>query len=113
MERFNRKALGLIFAGLIVIGMAVLIYTYRLRLALVLDLLVQETGSKKAAALCLVGALFILVCALCWMLFPILLYLGLSDLRRRVLALDDATRLCAHQLGRLRDARDLPQSKNS
>ena len=41
-----------------------------------------------------------------WMLFPIFVYVGLKDLRRRTAELDRTTKLCAHHLARAAADRD-------
>ena len=98
-------------AGIAIIASGALAYVYRARLRLGLGLLVDETGSKSMAALCLVLGLFVLVCLVLWMLFPLLVYTGLKDLRRRTSELDETTRLCARHLARLTDDHDQTREK--
>jgi hypothetical protein len=65
-----------------------------------LDLVAEGTGSRTSAALCLVGALLVLALLLVWLLFPIFMYFGLRDLRRRTAELDRTMKLCAQRLTR-------------
>ena len=69
--------------AIVALSLGALIYTYRVRLGLALDVLIKEIGSKKAAAACIALGLFLLVCLVFWLLFPILAWFGLRSLRRR------------------------------
>ena len=90
-----------IVAGLAALTLAILGYRFRGHLSSAFGLLAEETGGKTVAALSLVGALFILVCAFFWMIFPILVFLGLRDLRHRTARLHETTELCVQQLAQL------------
>jgi hypothetical protein len=105
-----KRALWITLPFLAILALGALGYAYRIRLKVGLDFLVEETGSRTMAALCLILALFTLVCLLLWMLFPLLVYLGLKDLRRRTSELDETTRVCARHLARLADDRIRPQA---
>lgn len=65
-----------------------------------LDLVAVGTGGRTSAALCLVLALLVLAWLLVWLLFPLFVYLGLRDLRRRTAELDRTMKLCARHLER-------------
>jgi hypothetical protein len=104
----------------LVIG--ILGYVYRTPLAQVFDELVDESGSQTAAVVSLVIALGLVLLAILWIVFPLMIYLGLRDLRRRTSELDETTRLCARHLARLAAARapqkvgveeSLPQDKTA
>jgi hypothetical protein len=82
-----------ILAALIVLGIF-----YRRFLLSGLDLVAEATGSRTSAALCLVLALLVLVWLLVWLLFPVFVYFGLRDLRRRTAELDRTMKSCVQRL---------------
>jgi|SRR5579864_8984178 len=82
-----------ILAVLIVVGIF-----YRRFLLSGLDLVAEATGSRTSAALCLALALLVLVWLLVWLLFPVFVYFGLRDLRRRTAELDRTMKLCVPRL---------------
>jgi hypothetical protein len=88
--------------------MAILVlgFIYRRFLLSGLDLIAQGTGSRKTALLAVLGLLLVIGWLLVWLLFPLIVYLGLRDLRRRTTDLDQTTRACLDQLARLTAARD-------
>jgi len=54
-----------------------------------------------SAALCLLLGLLALVWLFVWLLFPLFVYLGMRDLRRRAVELDRTMKLCAQHLARI------------
>src|SRR5689334_22293905 len=107
----RRRTLWLAVGGILLLTLTILGCVYRTRLRTVLHVLVDETGSKKSAVLCVAAALFLLFSLLLWMVFPLLVYAGLKDLRRRTTQLDESTRLCASHLARLTEQGGGPQQK--
>ena len=79
-------------AGLLVLG-----FCYRHFLLSGLDLVAEATGGRTSAALCLALALLALVWLSVWLLFPIFVYFGLRDLRRRTAELDRTMKLYAQR----------------
>lgn len=107
----NRRRMWIGLAAAVVICLGALGYFYRAQLASGFDLVVEETGSATAAAVCLGIGLVALVWMLIWMLFPIVVYLALKDLRRRTSELDESTRICARHLARLNNPPEMPQDE--
>jgi hypothetical protein len=83
------------------LSMGVAGYLYRSTLLAGFDRLVDEAGSRPVAVACLAAALVVLVWVALWMALPILVYIGLKDLRRRAAELNETTKLCARHLARL------------
>jgi hypothetical protein len=113
-QRFhrNRRRIWLGIGLVLVMAAGVSGYIYRSRLRVGFDFLVDETGGNTAAVLSLMIALLALVWVALWFLFPILMYIGLKDLRRRASELEETTKLCARHLARLSgDRQSPPQSK--
>jgi hypothetical protein len=107
----SKRTLWLVVAGIAIIVLGTLGYIYRTRVRLGLDVLVDETGSRTMAVLCVVLSLLVLCCLLLWMVFPLLVYLGLKDLRRRTSELDETTRACARHLAAMAEECDRPKEK--
>jgi hypothetical protein len=105
----RKRAVWLTVAALLVLVLLVLGYFYRRFLLSGLDLVAEATGSRMTAALSLALGLLALIWLLVWMLFPIFVYFGLRDLRRRTAELDRTTKLCAQHLARA--AADRPAAK--
>lgn len=93
----------------LVVVLLVLACIYRRFLLSGLNLVAEGTGSRTSAALCLAGALLALAWLLVWLLFPIFVYFGLRDLRRRTAELDRTMKLCAQHLART--TAELPAAK--
>lgn len=102
-RRFRRTRRWLwIGAGVLaVIGLASLVYFNHALLRWGYDRLAEEMGSHTAAVACLAAALLAALWLVCWMLFPLVVFIGLRDLRRRTLELEETTKLCARHLARL------------
>ncbi len=79
-----------IVPSLILIALAGIAIRYRGHLFSAFGWVTEATGSKSYAALAILLALFILVCVIFWLVLPILLYLGLRDLRQRAAELAKA-----------------------
>lgn len=116
----NRKrAVWLAIVAVAVLSLVVLAYLYRRFLLSGLDLVAEATGSRKTAAVCLALAVVALLWLLVWMLFPIFVYFGLKDLRRRTAELDRTTKLCAQHLARvtadrpISNTHDLPEQRET
>jgi len=108
MQPSNRtkRTFWILAAAAAIIAVGVVGYVYRSRIKLGLGVMVDETGSRTMAAVCVVLGLFALFCLLLWMLFPILFYFGLKDLRGRTSELNETTKVCACHLARLAEERD-------
>ena len=96
-SRLGKRAVWIAIAGVLAV-LLVLGFIYRHYLLSGLDLVAEATGSRTSAALCLALALLALVWLLVWLLFPIFVYFGLRDLRRRTAELDRTMKLCAQHL---------------
>lgn len=79
-----------IVPSLILLALAGVTIRYRGHLFSAFGWITEATGSKSYAALAILLTLFILVCAIFWLILPILLYLGLRDLRQRAAELAKA-----------------------
>jgi hypothetical protein len=89
-----------IASAAVLAALLVLAFFLRHFLLSALDLVAEGTGSRTSAALCLLGGLLVLALLLVWVLFPIFVYFGLRDLRRRTAELDRTMKLCAQGLAR-------------
>ena len=98
-------------AGLVVLALGILSYRFRGHLSSGFGLLADATGGRTVAVLCLILALFVLVCTVCWMSLPILLFFGLSDLRRRSARLEQSAALCVRHLAQLSSREHFPASE--
>src|SRR5262245_37103930 len=100
-RRYNGwKALLIIFfIALVVLGY--LAYRYRGHLFSAFGWITDETGGKTPAVLSIALALGMLVCFVFWMIFPILVYFGLKDLRRRTAELNETAQTCARLLSQV------------
>ncbi len=96
-----RKVAWLVVSAIVLLTLFILACVYRRHLLNGFDLLAGETGGRMIAALILALALFVLVCGVAWMLFPIFVYLGLRNVRRQLAELDDTAKSCARQLSQL------------
>ncbi len=94
----RRKLAIWLTVGVVVVGLFVLVCIYRRFLLSGLDLIAEGTGSRLTALGALALGFLVLVWLIFWMLFPVFVFLGLRDLRRRTSELDRTTRLCARQL---------------
>src|SRR5262249_34993720 len=104
----NKTILCGVMAATAIGALAALAFLYRTRLRLGLHLLVDETGSKSIAVVCLILGAFVLASLGLWMISPILVYFGLRDLNRRTAALQETTQLCARHLAELAGPSDGP-----
>jgi hypothetical protein len=95
------KRAVLIALAVLVAAMLLLVFFYRRFLLSGLDLVGEATGGRTSAALCLLLGLLILIWLLVWLLFPLFVYLGMRDLRRRTVELDRTMKLCAQHLTRI------------
>lgn len=98
---------------LLLLTIGVLGYYYRGHITSGFGFLAGTTGGNKSAALSLAFAVLIIVCVFFWMIFPILVWCGLKDLRRRTAELDQTTRLCVHHLAQLSAQQDIAKSDSS
>jgi hypothetical protein len=96
----NRKV-WVTVASLVALTIGLVGYRFRGHLSSAWGLVAEAMGGRTAAALILTLALFVLVCVFFWMILPILVYLGLKDLRRRTAKLDQTTQLCVRHLAQL------------
>ena len=102
MPRILReRKVWLAIATIAVLSLLVLGCFYRRFLLSGLDLVGEATGGRISAALALALGLLALVWVFVWMAFPIFVYFGMRDLRRRTAQLDRTTKLCAHYLSRV------------
>jgi hypothetical protein len=102
MQQILRKRkVWLTIATVAVLSLVVLGCFYRRFLLSGLDLVAEATGGRISAALALALGLLALVWVFVWMAFPIFVYFGLRDLRRRTAQLDRTTTLCARNLSRI------------
>jgi hypothetical protein len=99
--RRTRRWMWLGVGVLAAIGLASLVYFNHALLRWSYDLLVEETGSHLAAVTFLAAAVLAVLWLVFWMLFPLVVFIGLRDLRRRTLELEETTKLCARHLARL------------
>jgi hypothetical protein len=95
------KRAVLIALAVLVAAMLLLVFLYRRFLLSGLDLVGEATGGRTSAALCLLLGLLVLIWLLVWLLFPLFVYLGMRDLRRRTAELDQTMKLCAQHLTRI------------
>jgi hypothetical protein len=96
----RKRAIWVALAALVAL-MLVLGCFYRRFLLSGLDLVAEATGGRMSAALCLLLGLLALVWLFVWLLFPLFVYLGMRDLRRRAVELDRTMKLCAQHLARI------------
>ena len=108
-SRTRSRNVWIVAGGLVALGLGVLGYRYHGHLASAFGFLADATGGRMIAVLSLALALLVLVCLFFWMIFPLLVYLGLKDLRRRITRLDQTTQLCAGHLAQLTTEPDVPQ----
>ena len=106
--RRNRKVWVAVM-GLVALTLGLLGYRFRGHLSSGFGLVAEATGGSTTAVLSLTFALLALVCVFFWMIFPILVYLGLKDLRRRTAKLDQTTQRCVRHLAQLTAHQDVPQ----
>ena len=99
------RALRLALAAVALLSLGLLAWFYRRFLLSGLDIVAESTGSRTTALLTLALGFLAILWVLIWLLFPIFVYLGLRDLRRRTAELDLNARLCAHHLARLAEGR--------
>jgi hypothetical protein len=97
-----------VVAVVVLISLATLGYVFRGHVLSALDFVAEATGDRLTALAALVGGLVVLLWLVLWLLFPIIVYLGLKDLRRRTTELDQTTRLCVRHLAQLTAERDSP-----
>jgi hypothetical protein len=87
--------------GLLAIAIGFIGYRFRGHLSSGFGFLAEATGNKTIAVLSLVLAVLILLCIFAWMVFPILVYLGLKDLRHRTARLDQTAQRSMQYLAQL------------
>jgi hypothetical protein len=109
----RNRVIRLAVAILAVLTLSFVGYWFRGHLSSGFGFIAEVTGGRMTAALSLALILFILVCAFFWMIFPIVLYFGLKDLRRRTAELDQTSRLCVRHLAQLAVNQDVSQPKTS
>ncbi len=80
----RRWPVGLVVAGVVVIGILALAWRYQGQWITLLDLANEATGSTALSLLALGLALFAAACAAGWLLLPFLLAWAYLDLRRRL-----------------------------
>ena len=104
----------LIVAGLVLLALGLAAYSFRGHLTSAFGFITEATGSKTNAVLSLVVALCVLVCLVtclfAWLVFPIIVFFGLKDLRRRTAELDRTTRLLADLVAR-RESGPIPRDR--
>lgn len=93
----HRWILPLLVFVLVIAALAYLGYRYRGHVLSAFGYVTDATGSKTNAALTVALALAILICLFFWFIFPIVVYLGLRDLRRRTAELDETIQLALRQ----------------
>ena len=93
-------------AGVLALALVILGYRHRGHLSSAFGYLTDATGGRTIAILSLIAAFFLLACFVFWLVFPILVYLGLRDVRRRTARLDQTLELCGQQLVWLTGQRD-------
>lgn len=98
VKESRKRAVWLTVVALLVLVLLVCGYLYRRFLLSGLDLVAEATGSRLTAVLCLALGLIAFLWLFVWMLFPIFVYVGLKDLRRRTAELGMTTTLCAQHL---------------
>lgn len=106
-------AVWLVLSALVLLTMALLAWIFRPFLLSGLDLIAEATGSRASALAVTAVGLLALIWIFIWMLFPIFVYFGLRDLRRRTAALDATTRMCARYLARLDNDRFISKLSSS
>lgn len=109
--RQTRRRIWIGVGALVVIGLASLAYFNRALLRWGYDLLVEETGSHTAALGAVAAGCVALLWLALWILFPVVVFAGFLQLRRRTVELEETTRLCARHLAQLTartDRRDGP-----
>lgn len=111
--RRRKRTIWLVLAAMALLALGIFAWFDRRFLLSGLDIVAEATGSRTTALLALAFGFLALVWVLVWMLFPIFVYLGLRDLRRRTAALDLNTRLCASHLARLAEERHGSRSSPS
>lgn len=99
--RQTRRRIWIGVGALVVIGLASLAYFNRALLRWGYDLLVEETGSHTAALGALAAGCVALLWLALWILFPVVVFAGFLQLRRRTVELEETTRLCARHLAQL------------
>ena len=109
----NRRVAWLVGSAVVLLALLVAGYIYRGHVLSALDFIAEATGSRTTAALSVAGGLLVLLWLLLWMLFPIVVYFGLRDLRRRTAELDETTRLCVRHLAQLNAERDLARAQRT
>jgi len=95
------RAIWLVLAAVGVLALLVLGILYRRHLLSGVDLVAEVTGGRMSALLSLALGLLVLAWIFVWLLFPIFVYFGLRDLRRRTADLERTTELCARHLAQL------------
>lgn len=73
-------------------------YRYRGHVNSAFGWVVHETGSKPLAVLSIALALWVALCSFFWLIFPILVYVGLRGLQHRIVELDDSLQECVRRL---------------
>jgi hypothetical protein len=112
-SRRRNRVICLVVAILAVLTLSFLGYWFRGHLSSGFGFVADATGGKTTAALSLALILFILVCAFFWMIFPIVVYFGLKDLRRRTAELDQTSRLCVRHLAQLAVNQEVSKPKTT
>jgi hypothetical protein len=110
-SRMRRRRVWSIVAGLALLTLVFFSYWYRSYLFSGFGLVVEATGGRTLAVLSLALALFVLVCFFFWMIFPMLVYFGLRDIRRRTAKLDQTTRLCLRHIAQIPPQQEVPTSE--
>jgi len=87
-----------VYLGLCVLGLLFLAYfgyRHRGHVSSAFSWISEETGGKTMAVLTIALTLCALVYALFCFIFPILVYLGVRDLRRRTAEMEQTIQMCA------------------
>jgi hypothetical protein len=94
-----------------VLALAALGYRFRGHVSSAFGSLAEAVGGKMFAALSLALALFLVVCLVFWMIFPILVYFGLRDLRRHTARLHETAQRSLQHLAQLTAQRDISKAE--
>jgi hypothetical protein len=97
----------------LLLGIGALGYVFRGHVLSGLDLVAEATGGRGIALGVIVVSLIALACAFLWMLFPLILYLGLRDLRHRTTELNETIKGCVGHLAAVKARDGLAQPERS
>ncbi len=98
-----------ICAAVVLLALAFSAWWFRGHVFSAFGWLAEAVGGRTLAVLCIALGLGLLVCVFSWLIFPIIVYLGLRDLRRRTAELERAAQVCVQSLSQTAPARDAPE----